>query len=85
MLAAGSYPEVLKRRIRGPGGHLSNDEAAIALREDTGRRLRWACLCHLSEENNTPDRALQTHRYIVGRQMTFFVAGRYTASDCMTV
>ena len=31
MLAGGPYPDWLKRRIRGPGGHLSNIEAAELL------------------------------------------------------
>ena len=31
MLARGSYPEFLQARIRGDGGHLSNEEAAMVL------------------------------------------------------
>lgn len=58
MLATGRYPQFLKERIRGGRGHLSNEETgellAGSLREDAKRV--W--LCHLSEENNTPELAL---------------------------
>jgi len=67
LLAEGSYPLLLKRRIRGPGGHLSNTEAASLLRQVDSKRLQWACLAHLSEENNYPELALQTHRRVLGK------------------
>ena len=55
MLASGPYPEQLKQRIRGPGGHLSNIEAAELLADTVNGRLKWACLAHLSERNNEPE------------------------------
>lgn len=76
MLADGPYPAFLKRRIRGPGGHISNDEAA-ALIGGAGGRLRWACLAHLSEQNNTPEVALDTWRGILGPRLPLHVASRY--------
>ena len=54
MLDRGPYPEFLKNRIRGPKGHLSNTEAAELLGRTAKRQLKWACLAHLSEENNEP-------------------------------
>ena len=56
MLASGGYPPHLKRRIRGPGGHLSNQEAAWLVAESASARLRWLCLAHLSEENTPRSR-----------------------------
>ncbi len=86
MLARGPYPERLKRRIRGPGGHLSNDEAAdLVARAACFQRLQWACLCHLSQENNTPELALTTHRAHVGPQLPLHIASRYAASDVLNV
>ena len=58
MLKKGSYPAFLKERIRGIGGHLSNDEAAALLRDCSPGRLQWACLSHLSGENNSPTVAM---------------------------
>jgi len=79
MLENGPYPLFLKRRIRGPGGHLSNVESAELLAA-AGRRLKWACLAHLSEENNTPALALGTHRRIVGARLPLQAASRYRAT-----
>lgn len=86
MLASGPYPPHLKRRIKGPGGHLSNVESAeVLLRAATGKRLKWACLAHLSEQNNRPDLALKTHHEIVAGRLTLYVASRYSATDILAV
>lgn len=57
MLAAGPYPESLKRRVGGDWGHLSNAQAAGLLRGMDRSRLRTLVLTHLSEKNNTPELA----------------------------
>jgi phosphoribosyl 1,2-cyclic phosphodiesterase len=85
MLAGGSYPTFLKRRIAGRGGHLSNLEAAALLGSVPRGRLRWACLGHLSEQNNTPELALQTHRQVLGNHLPLVVASRYHATDVLEV
>ncbi len=85
MLASGWYPAQLKRRIRGPGGHLSNEEAATLVSVSTNGRLRWLCLGHLSQENNTPARALAAHRQILGDRVPIYVASRYEASGVYEV
>lgn len=84
MLEYGPYPWPVQQRIRGLGGHLSNAEAAELLRT-AGARLRWACLGHMSEDNNTLTRALETHRSVVGDGLTLHIAGRYEATDVMDV
>jgi phosphoribosyl 1,2-cyclic phosphodiesterase len=83
MLSTGPYPAFLKKRIRGPKGHLSNKEAAELLL--SGVRLKWACLSHLSENNNKPAVALKTHREIVGRRLALYAASRYAPSAILTV
>ena len=85
MLANGPYPRYLKLRIKGPGGHLSNREAAELLAASAGSRLQWACLAHLSEENNTPDLALRTHREVLGEGLPLCVASRYGVSKVMSL
>ena len=61
MLINGPYAWDLKQRIRSPVGHLSNRAAAELIRELVQRgRLQVAVLAHLSEENNRPERALET-------------------------
>ncbi len=60
MLLHGRYPYFLKQRITGPTGHLSNNETARLIGECCSAKLRNVWLCHLSEENNTPETALTT-------------------------
>jgi phosphoribosyl 1,2-cyclic phosphodiesterase len=83
MLVNGPYPASLKRRIQGPKGHLSNKEAAELLQ--AGANLKWACLSHLSENNNNPSVALKTHYDIVGQSLTFYTASRYKPSGILIV
>jgi phosphoribosyl 1,2-cyclic phosphodiesterase len=86
MLAAGPYPAYLKQRIRGPHGHISNIEAAELLRRACEeQRLQWACLSHLSEENNHPDVALKTHREVISGNVVLHVADRYQSTRIFTV
>lgn len=59
MLEKGRYPFVLKQRISGPFGHLSNEESARFIAEMYHPEIKHIMLCHLSENNNTPERALQ--------------------------
>lgn len=84
MLQNGGYPEGLKRRIRGAGGHISNDEAAQVL-SNHGHRLQWACLAHLSEHNNTPEIAYNTSVSAVGDRFPIHIASRYGVSHKMPV
>ncbi len=65
MLATGPYPESLKRRIRSRRGHLSNTAAASCLRE-IGGHIGGVILAHLSEVNNTPEKALASAREGLG-------------------
>jgi len=77
MLKDGPYPEDLKRRIVGKGGHISNDESALLLKRHGTKRLQWACLAHLSADNNQPDVALSTHHRVNGNHVPLLVADRY--------
>jgi len=62
MLENGPYPVFLKRRIADRNrGHLSNRAASNVLSE-LCPNLSAAVLAHLSEENNTPAKALATAR-----------------------
>ena len=81
MLANGSYPIELQARIKGPSGHLSNVQSAeisVALVQSGTKHL---ILAHLSEENNTPElamevnnRALSDSGFIVGEDVTVEIA-----------
>lgn len=53
MLAQGSYPPHLKRRISGAWGHLDNTAAASLLSRVKSSNLRHVVAAHLSAENNS--------------------------------
>ena len=55
MLQKGPYPEVLKRRILGDKGHLSNNACAVELPRLVESGTTHIILGHLSRENNRPD------------------------------
>ncbi len=85
MLTNGSYSDQLKKRIAGPAGHISNFEAAELLNTAASKRMKWACLGHLSQESNTPELALETHRKILGDRLPLFLATRYKVSEVMAI
>jgi phosphoribosyl 1,2-cyclic phosphodiesterase len=60
MLLSGAYPDFLKRAIKGDHGHLSNEDAGVLSRKASTGRTRRVVLVHLSKENNTPQKALET-------------------------
>lgn len=62
MLMVGSYPYILKQRILGERGHLSNDAAAELLCRLNHTKLQGVILAHLSKENNYPELAYETVR-----------------------
>ncbi len=57
MLLNGSYSPALKVRIMKGCGHLSNEQAASAIKRVYNPNLGNIFLCHLSENNNTPELA----------------------------
>jgi phosphoribosyl 1,2-cyclic phosphodiesterase len=57
MLAEGPYPWPLKQRIKGRTGHLANEDTRSLLHELQHDGLRHVILAHLSDTNNTPERA----------------------------
>jgi len=83
MLANGPYPESLKRRIRSSRGHLSNVAAARVL-QALGKDVPRIVLSHLSEINNTPERARASARDGMGlffEEKTLIVASQQGSSQ----
>ena len=60
LLLGSARSEMLKRRILGPRGHLSNDDAADFAAQYASARLKRLHLAHLSGECNVPRVALKT-------------------------
>ena len=55
MLKVGPYPWVVKQRVMGRNGHLSNDVVCDYLAGDFDRETATLVLGHLSEHNNHPE------------------------------
>ncbi|MBC1473936.1 MBL fold metallo-hydrolase [Listeria grandensis] len=79
MLRMGRYPWNVKRRILGDEGHVSNEDAAIAMSEVIGDATKRIYLGHLSKDNNMKDLArmavsqtLAGEGIIVGEQVDLF-------------
>ena len=86
MLIDGPYPWPLKQRIRGRSGHLSNDDTALLLEVLQHDRLAHVILAHLSQENNTPDKARQAVRTVLnGARARLHVASQAAGSRILTV
>ena len=66
MLANGPYPWPLKQRIKSRTGHLSNEQSKALLQEIQHDGLEHVILSHLSETNNTPQKAVS----VVGQAIT---------------
>lgn len=60
MLQVGPYPYMLKQRILGRKGHLSNLLSAGLICEVLSEKVKHIILGHLSKENNFPDLAYET-------------------------
>ena len=58
MLMDGPYPRFLKERVISDKGHLSNKTTAKYLKKIIGKNTKYILLAHLSEKNNTEEKAL---------------------------
>ena len=87
MLMTGNYPPELKRRILTQNGHLSNEQTASLLRRCRHEGLRDVYLCHLSANNNTPEKAFSCAKKTlesIGSQASLHCLPRSAASDLFT-
>lgn len=77
MLQNGRYPHMLKNRIRGGRGHISNSEALDLFIKHKPTHLSHLFLSHLSADNNNPD---LVHELFLrhAHETEIIVASRYT-------
>lgn len=91
ILKCSSYPYILKQRISGPNGHLSNDTAGKTISYLVSHGLNTVMLGHLSKENNFPELAYQTVvNQLIENNVNedifhLSVANRYTVSPIIEV
>jgi phosphoribosyl 1,2-cyclic phosphodiesterase len=80
MLASGDYPYVLKRRISGDNGHLSNAAALELFCRHRSKKLTHLILSHLSKNNNSPELVEKTFAAYAG-ETKIIIAGRYHETE----
>ncbi len=81
MLMTGPYPYILKQRVVGDKGHLSNEMAGNYLKEIIGDATKKIILAHLSEINNTHELAIKTVRDIIGNEVFLDAAYQNESMD----
>lgn len=79
MLRMGKYPWNIKRRILSDIGHVSNEDAAMAMSECIGDNTKGIYLAHLSKDNNMKELArmsvgqvLESRGFVVGVQVSLY-------------
>lgn len=91
VLQYSSYPYKLKERIKGPNGHLSNNDAGKTISFLSNYGLKNVMLGHLSNENNFPELAYKTvvetliENNITQNDLKLSIANRYSSSDLIDV
>lgn len=91
ILKCSSYPYLLKERIKGPNGHLSNSDAGKTISYLMKHGLCNAMLGHLSKENNFPELAYKTvveelmQNNVNENSLHLSVAKRYEVSPIIDV
>jgi phosphoribosyl 1,2-cyclic phosphodiesterase len=71
MLDEGFYPWPTKKWIKSDKGHLSNTQSAACVIENARKKLKHVMLSHISQNNNTPEKASETHSYFFKQRAGF--------------
>jgi phosphoribosyl 1,2-cyclic phosphodiesterase len=80
------YPWPLKQRVRGRKGHLANEEARDLLADLIHDRLHHVVLAHLSEENNTRDKARESAvQALNGSKIGLSIADQHTPGQVIRI
>lgn len=92
MLREGAYPFILKQRILGKNGHLSNDDCANTIVKLAKNGTKKFLLAHLSQDNNTPEVAfdcvaknLENNYFTEGKDVFVDVASQYKSTRKFTI
>ena len=85
MLMNGPYPRFLKERVISDSGHLSNKTTANYLKKIIGPKTKHIVLAHLSENNNTEEKALEEAKKAIGDKIPIGIARQYEESEMIEV
>ncbi len=86
MLMDGPYPRFLKERVISDQGHLSNKTTAKYLKNIVGPNTKYIVLAHLSEKNNTEEKALEAIKdQELDQNIEVLIARQYEESKMIEV
>jgi len=85
MLQSGSYPPALKRRVGGDWGHLNNTQAAELLRHLGGAPAGHLVVAHISENNNSRQKAEEALLSVLDTLERVVWAGQADGFDWLAV
>ncbi len=92
MLRMGRYPWSIKRRILSDVGHVSNEDAALAMDDVIGDRTKRIYLAHLSTDNNMKDLArmsvtqtLESKGHVIGEQFEVYDTDPKNPTNLITI
>ena len=86
MLMDGPYPRFLKERVISDTGHLSNTTTSKYLKKIIGNNTKTIILAHLSEKNNTEEKALEAiHNEGIDKNIKVLIARQYEESEMIEV
>lgn len=86
MLMDGPYPRFLKERVISDKGHLSNSTTSKYLKKIIGENTKTIILAHLSETNNTEEKALEAiSKEELPKNIKVLIARQYEESEMIEV
>ena len=86
MLMDGPYPRFLKERVISDKGHLSNSTTAKYLSKLANDNTKTIILAHLSEKNNTEEKALEAvYKENLPKNIKIYIARQYEESEMIEV
>ena len=86
MLMEGPYPRFLKERVISDKGHLSNTTTSKYLKKIIGTNTQNIILAHLSETNNTKEKALEAIEQVdLPKNITITIADQYKEGPLIEV
>ena len=86
MLMDGPYPRYLKERVISDRGHLSNKTTAKYLKKIVNSNTNHIILAHLSENNNTEEKALEAiHEEELDKAITITIARQHEEGPMIEV
>ena len=86
MLMDGPYPRFLKERVISDKGHLSNNTTSKYLKKIVGDKTKTIILAHLSEKNNTEEKALEAiYNEDLPKNIKVLIARQYEESEMIEV